>query len=183
MRTRFATLAFATIVHFVTPVFAQPEVGDGQEPVSTTETGDGDLHMHHNDIGLFVGGTTPFDKDTGGRSAPTTGAEYERRFSSSVGAMVMAEYVGHKHKRNYLFAVLFTYRLSALRLAVGPGSELVEQDRPSGDTKLSEYFVIVTRVSYAIHIGNFALAPTVGIDLIGDTKTNLIYGLSAAYGF
>ena len=152
-------------------------------PIFAAENGVADQHFHHNDIGVFIGGTTPFNEEAGGKTAPTIGVEYERRFSPTIGGLLMAEFVGDKHKRDYLFAVLFTYRVSLLRLAIGPGFEFVEQDKPSGGTKLSEYFVISTRASYAFHVGKITLAPTIGIDLIGETKTNLVYGLSVGYGF
>ncbi len=152
-------------------------------PISAAETGDIGHHFHHNDIGVCIGGTTPVDEEVGGNTAPTIGVEYERRFSSTVGGVLMAEFVGDKHKRDYLFAVLFTYRMSLLRLGIGPGFELVEQDKPSGGTKLSEYFVIVTRASYEFHVRKIVLAPTVGLDFIGETKTNIVYGLTVGYGF
>ncbi len=152
-------------------------------PVSASETGDADQHFHHNDIGVFVGGTTPFNEEAGGKTAPTIGVEYERRFSPTVGAVLIAEFVGDDHKRDYLFAVQFTYRISKLRLGIGPGFELTEKDKPSGGTNLSEHFVIVTRANYVFHVGKISVAPTVGIDLIGETKTNLVYGLAVGYGF
>jgi hypothetical protein len=43
--------------------------------------------------------------------------------------------------------------------------------------------VIVTRASYEFHAGKVALAPTLGIDFVGETKTNIIYGLTVGYGF
>ena len=62
-------------------------------PVAATDAGDAGHHFHHNDIGLYIGSTTPFDEETGGQTAPAIGIEYERRFSPDVGALLMVQIV------------------------------------------------------------------------------------------
>jgi hypothetical protein len=152
-------------------------------PVSASEAGNAAHHFHSNDIGVFVGGTTPVDEKSGGETAPTLGIDYERRITAAIGVVFMAEIVGDEHKREDLFAVEFAYRVSDLRLGIGPGFELVEEDKPSGGTKRSAYLVVVTRANYEFHVGKINLAPTVGVDFVGETKTNFVYGITVGYGF
>ena len=146
-----------------------------------------DHHFHYNDIGVFVGGTTPLDADAGGKTSFTLGADYERRFTAVVGIEVIGEFVIGDHKRTWLLALALTARpIEPLRIAAGPGVEWVEKDVPSGTTTTTKYethFLVATRVNYVFHVGKFIVSPTFGVDFIGETKTNLVYGLTLGYGF
>ena len=143
-------------------------------------------HFHHNHLAMFVGGVTPFTKQAGETSF-VLGADYERRFNPAVGVIALADFAFGQHKRTALFAAKLSYRpMAALRLAAGPGFELVETDVMSGGTtttKHKAYFVIATRANYEFHVGKLSLGPTVGLDFIGETKTNFVFGVSLGYGF
>ena len=147
------------------------------------ENGEQGHHFESNEIGVFFGGTVPFDEIAGGYPGYTIGLEYERRLSPTIGAVLIAEYVSEKHKRDNLLAVMFAYRLKNFRLAGGPGMEIAEKDESGGGTKLSSYFLLATRANYNIHLRKVTLAPTVGVDLIGETKTNFVFGVALGYGF
>ena len=146
-----------------------------------------DHAFHHHHLAVFVGATTPFNSASGGKTAFTIGADYEYRVTPIVGAMLLFDHVTGRHKRDWLFAAMFAVRpIDALRLATGVGFELADKDVTSGGTTITQtkaYFVWPTRASYDFHAGNFTISPTLGIDLIGETKTNIVYGLGFGYGF
>lgn len=148
---------------------------------------DEDHHLHHNHIALFVGGTTPLDSASGGATSFTLGADYERRITPVLGALLLVDFAIGDHKRAALFGAMFAVRpIEPLRITVGTGFELVDKDVTSGGTtttKKKAFFVIPTRASYEFHVGKLTLAPTFGMDFVGETKTNIVYGLSLGYGF
>ena len=153
----------------------------------TPLTAQDDHHFHHHHLALFVGGTTPLDSASGGATSFTMGADYEYRFTAVVGALVLFDHVPGDHHRDWLFGAMFAVRpIDALRIAAGVGFELVDTDVTSGGTtttKTKAYFVTPVRTSYEFHVGKFTIAPTVGVDFIGETKTNIVYGLSLGHGF
>ncbi len=142
-------------------------------------------HFHHNDIGVFLGGMTPLSKTE--QTSFAIGVDYERRITQSIGVGVLVDFVFGDHKRSALVAAMFVGRpVPSLRLAIGPGFEVVEEAVTSNGgttTKNTAYFVIATGAMYDFHFGNFLLSPTVGVDFVGETKTNLLYGLTFGYGF
>ena len=142
-----------------------------------------DTHPNQNEIGVFFGGTTPFNEDAGGKTAPTIGVEYERKLNERFGVVALAEFVGDEHHRDYLFAIGMSYRVRGVVIAAGLGSETAEVDKPDGTINETTHFVIATRVGYEIHFDKISLAPTAGLDFVGETKTNLVWGISAGYGF
>ena len=146
--------------------------------------GDDGHGFHPNEVGVFVGATTPFDEEVGGGTSFTIGVEYERRFTADIGVIALAEFARGDHKRAELFAAEFAWRpIEDLRVGLGPGFELVEKDKPSGGTKRSAFFVVVTRANYELHLDKVTLSPTLGLDFVGETKTNIVYGLTVGYGF
>ena len=147
------------------------------------EDGNHESHFEPNEVGLFFGGTVPLDEFAAGHAGYTLGIEYERRFNPTFGAMIIAEYVSEKHKRESLAATLFAYRIKQFRLAAGPGVELLEKDEQGGSTKESSYFLFATRATYNVHLRRFTLSPTIGLDFIGESKTNIVLGLALGYGF
>ena len=83
-----------------------------------------------------------------------------------------------------LVATGVTYRLvPALRLGTGPGLEVVEKDQPGGGIKSTPYFLWGFAAAYEFHVGSISLAPTAMLDLVGETKTNLTYGIAVGTGF
>ncbi len=94
-----------------------------------------DHHFHHNDIAVFAGGITPLNEDAGGKTALALGADYERRFTTVVGAQALGELSFGDHKRTALAVLNLTVRpVAPLRLAAGPRIEWVEQDPPPGSS-------------------------------------------------
>ena len=154
-------------------------------PATVEAQDDHDLHHHH--IAVFVGATTPFDSASGGKTGFTIGADYEYRINHTLGTMLLFDHVMGDHKRDWLFGAMFAVRpVDAWRIAAGVGFELADKDVTSGSTTTTTtkaYFVLPTRTSYDFHVGNFSISPTFGIDFIGETKTNIVYGLAVGYGF
>lgn len=160
----------------------------GQSTSSGGHAADEEHHFHRNDVAVFLGATTPLDKARGGETSFTAGVEYERRFTRVLGAQALADFSFGDLKREAIFAALLTVRpIAPLRFSLGPGAELVEEDKIEEDgstsTKNKAYFVIASRVIYVFHVGRISLAPTVGLDFIGETKTSFVYGLSVGAGF
>ena len=73
--------------------------------------------------------------------------------------------------------------VAPLRLSAGPGFEVVENDKEGGGAKSKPYFLIGFGAAYDFHAGPVSLTPTVFLDLVGETKTNLTFGLAAGVGF
>lgn len=79
---------------------------------------------------------------------------------------------------------MFAFRpVPSWRIALGPGFELVDKDKSDGSVKKSAHFVTAIRTIYEFHLGKITVGPTLGIDLIGETDTNLVYGLTVGPGF
>ena len=49
--------------------------------------------------------------------------------------------------------------------------------------KGSVYFVFRVAASYDIEFGRFSVSPIVYVDFVGETETNVTYGLSLGWGF
>ena len=158
-----------------------------QEAGEQEHAGD-DHHFHRNHVAVFLGATTALDRESGGKTSFTIGADYERRITPTLGVMALADFAFGDHKRTALFAAMFAGRpIDALRLAVGPGFELVEKDKTAEDgsssTEHSAFFVISTRATYDFHVGRLSLSPAAGLDFIGETKTSFVYGVAVGIGF
>ncbi len=88
------------------------------------------------------------------------------------------------HKRTALFAAGVSFRLTpALRLSTGPGFELVETDKSSGRAKNKAYFLWGISAFYEFHVGSLAIGPNVIVDFVGETKTNITYGIAVGTSF
>ena len=100
------------------------------------------------------------------------------------GAGIGADFTFGDHKRTALFAAGVTFRPTpALRLSTGPGFELVETEQSGGGTKNKAYFVWGITAFYEFHVGPLAIGPNVILDFVGETKTNLTYGVAVGTGF
>ncbi len=71
----------------------------------------------------------------------------------------------------------------ALRLGTGPGFELLETDESSGGTKNKAYFIWGLTAFYEFHVGSLAIGPNFILDFVGETKTNITYGIAVGTGF
>jgi len=138
--------------------------------------------FHHNHVAVVVAGMTPLSETS--ETSFALGADYEYRFNERWGAGSGADFTFGDHERTALFMAAATYRpVHALRLGTGPGFELVEKDKEGGGTKNKAYFVWGIGVAYEFHFGSLSLSPTVILDFVGETKTNLTYGVAIGTGF
>lgn len=150
----------------------------GQE----SHANDSSDHHHKNHVAVFAGGMTPLSAKS--ETSFALGADYIRRFSPEWGIGVGADFTFGDHKRTSLFALGLTFNATpALRLATGPGFELVDKPQTSGGTKTTAYFVWFVSGYYGFHVGSLSLGPMVIVDFVGETKTNVTYGISAGTGF
>jgi hypothetical protein len=140
-----------------------------------------DDHFHANHVAVVVGGMTPLSETS--QTSFALGADYERRLTPLWGVGVGADFTFGDHQRTALFAAAVGFRPTpALRLSTGPGFELVEQDQSSG-TKYKAYFIYGFAAFYEFHLGPLAIGPNVILDFVGETKTNLTYGVAVGTGF
>lgn len=150
-------------------------------PLAAQEHADDHHDFHHHHLGVMVGGMTPLSEKS--ETSFALGAEYEYRFNELWGAGLGVDFTLGDHKRTALVATGVTYRLTPdFKLITGPGFEVVEKDKPEGGTKSKVYFVWGFGAAYDFHIGLITLAPTVFLDFVGETKTNLTYGISIGTG-
>ncbi len=169
-RASAACLALALLT--AAPAYGQEAHGDAHE----------DDHFHANHVAVVVGGMTPLSETS--QTSLALGADYERRFNPLWGAGVGVDFTIGDHKRTALFGAAVTFRPTpALRLSTGPGFELVEQDQSSGGTKNKAYFIYGFAAFYEFHVGPLAIGPNVILDFVGETKTNLTYGIAVGTGF
>jgi hypothetical protein len=141
-----------------------------------------DDHFHHHHVGVLVGGMTPLSETS--ETSFALGAEYEYRFNEKWGAGLGVDFTFGDHKRAALVASGVTYRLTPdFKVITGPGVEVVEKDKPEGGTKSTVYFVWGFGAAYDFHVGSITLTPTVFLDFVGETKTNLTYGIAIGTGF
>jgi hypothetical protein len=141
-----------------------------------------DDHFHHHHVGVLVGGMTPLSETS--ETSFALGAEYEYRFNEKWGAGLGVDFTFGDHKRAALVASGVTYRLTPdFKVITGPGVEVVDKDQPEGGTKSTVYFVWGFGAAYDFHVGSITLTPTVFLDFVGETKTNLTYGIAIGTGF
>jgi hypothetical protein len=141
-----------------------------------------DDHFHANHVAVVVGGMTPLSETS--QTSFALGADYERRLNPLWGIGIGADFTFGDHKRTALFAGGVSYRPTPeLRLGTGPGFELVEKDQSGGGTKNKAYFIWGFSAFYEFHVGSLAIGPNVILDFVGETKTNLTYGIAVGTGF
>jgi hypothetical protein len=143
-------------------------------------TDDHEFHQHH--VGVVAGGMTPLSETS--QTSLALGVDYTYRFNERWGAGIGADATFGDHKRAAVFAGGATYNLTpALKIGTGPGIELVEKDQPSGGTKNSSYFVWWIGTGYEFHVGSLSIGPILILDFVGETKTNLTYGITVGTWF
>ena len=173
-------LAFAALALASEPALAS------DSPVSADHAHDS---WHPNHLALFLGGTTPVSSDNS--TVVAIGIAYERRFNELLGVESVADFGFGDHKRTALFAAGPTVRLftllptsrrrellAPLKVGAGPGFEIVDKGN-----KTSVHFLFGITAGYDIDFGSFSLTPSVYVDFIGETETNITYGLYLGWGF
>jgi hypothetical protein len=141
-----------------------------------------DEHFHHHHVGVLVGGMTPLSETS--ETSWALGAEYEYRFNELWGTGLGMDFTFGDHKRTALLATGVSYRVTpAFKVATGPGVEWVEKDKSDGGTKTTPYFLWGFMFAYDFHVGSLTLSPTLYLDFVGETKTNLTYGIAIGTGF
>ncbi len=144
------------------------------------EEGHHDFHHHH--LAVVAGGMTPLSETS--ETSFAVGADYSYSFDGHWGAGIGADFTFGDHKRAALLAGGVHYALpSGLKLGTGPGMEIVEKDQPDGGTKNSNYFVWWIGAAYEFHVGSLSIGPILFLDFVGETKTNLTYGVTLGTGF
>ena len=143
---------------------------------------DDDHHFHHHHVGVLVGGMTPLSETS--ETSFALGAEYEYRFNEKWGTGLGVDLTFGDHKRAALVATGVSYRVTpAFKVATGPGVEWVEKDKSGGGTTTKPYFLWGFMFAYDFHVGSLTLSPTLYVDFVGETKTNLAYGIAIGTGF
>ena len=141
--------------------------------------------IHPNDIGFFLGASTPTEKKSD--TSLSIGAEYERRPHERWGFGAVSDFVFGDFKRTALAApAVFIHPVGDLKIAVAPAAEWVEKEvvGPQGTSMKHEvHFVMRLGFSYVFHSGHFSLSPLLNVDFIGETKTTLVYGVVFGWGF
>ena len=142
---------------------------------------------HSNHVAVFVGATTPTAAK--GETSFTLGIDYERRLTDLIGVIGLGDFTFGDHERTALIGGQVAFHFSGLRLAVGPGFEVVEEvhdaHTPAGEggSTHGAEFVMRASVLYEFDVGQWAIGPTLSVDAIGETKTSIVYGLSVGRGF
>jgi len=150
--------------------------------LAAQEHGDDDHDFHHHHVGVLVGGMTPLTEAS--ETSFALGAEYEYRFNELWGTGLGVDFTFGDHKRTALIATGVSYRpIPALKIGTGPGLEMVEKDKLGGGAETKPYFLWGFAAAYEFHLGSLSLAPTLYLDLVGETKTNLTYGIAIGTGF
>ena len=139
-----------------------------------------DFHHHH--VGVLVGGMTPLSETS--ETSFALGAEYEYRFNEKWGTGLGVDFTFGDHKRTALLATGVSYRITpAFKVATGPGFEWVEKNKSGGGTETKPYFLWGFVFAYDFHVGSLSLSPTLYLDFVGETKTNLTYGIAVGTSF
>ncbi|MGB5850158.1 MAG: hypothetical protein WBH40_16845, partial [Ignavibacteriaceae bacterium] len=124
---------------------------------------EGEDHFHYNQIALFTGASTLFERD---ETHFTLGADYIRYFSpeSNFAAGVFAEAIFALHTE-WLFGALLYYGLTKhLWVRTGPGIEILqEENEHNGETESKTEFLIRFGAGYSIHFGRFFIDPSIDI--------------------
>ena len=138
-------------------------------------------HFHYNNIALFVGASTLFERD---HTNFTLGGDYLRYFSpeSNFGAGIFAEAI-FAHHTEWLFGALLYYGLTEhLWVRSGPGIEILqEENEQTGETESKTEFLIRIGAVYSIHFGRFFIDPSVDLDFLR-SSTTLVWGVNFGMG-
>ena len=102
----------------------------------------------------MVGGMTPLSETS--ETSWALGVDYGYNFNEQWGAGIGADFTIGDHKRAALFAGGISYSLL-------------------GGLKLG--------AAYEFHVGSLSIGPIVFLDFVGETKTNLTFGLTVGTGF
>ena len=135
---------------------------------------------HKNHTAFFVGGMSPVTESK--ETSLALGIAYERRFTQVFGLETLADLTFGTHERTALFAAGITYRpFGGLKLMTGPGFEIEEPNDGSHPAHVN--FVYGVGTSWEFHFGPLSLAPTIYVDFLGDTKTNVTFGVGIGHGY
>ena len=154
--------------------------GIGQ-PVTAQEQ-DEHHEFHHHHVAVVAGGMTPLSETS--ETSFAVGADYTYSFNARWGAGIGADFTFGDHKRSSLLAGGVHYNLPVgLKIGTGPGVEFVEKEQADGGSKNSSYFVWWIGAAYEFRVGALSIGPILFLDFVGETKTNLTYGVTVGTGF
>ena len=136
--------------------------------------------IKHNHVAVFVGGMSPVGESN--ETFFALGLSYERRLNKPFGIEVLADFTVESHGRAALFLAGVTYRPFreyGLKLMTGPGFELAEHDGHA----IKVNFVYGVGAAWEFHLGKVSIAPIVRADFLGESNTNITFGMSIGTGF
>ncbi|GEM_PF-2480999 len=135
---------------------------------------------HKNHAAIFVGGMAPVSKSN--ETSLALGVAYERRITEMFGLEALADFTIGSHERTALFAAGVTFRPfsgAGLKLMTGPGFEIEDRDNHAAEVN----FVYGVGAAWEFHTGPVTLAPAVYADFLGESKTNITFGVGIGTGF
>lgn len=144
------------------------------------DTSEKEHTWHANHAAVFVGGMSPIHESK--ETSLALGINYERRITQAFGVEALADFTIGSHERTALFAAGVTYRPfsdTGLKLMTGPGFELEDHDGHGENVN----FIYGVGAAWEFHLGQVSLAPTVYADFLGETKTNITFGIGLGTGF
>lgn len=183
---RVVTLFLAVSAVLFMAIPASVRATDEHEEHATDHGESHDVHhYHHHHLALFLGASTPAKEPS--HTSFAIGADYEYRFTETLGIGPAVDFVMGKHAREALaVAGLFIHPSGGWRLYIAPGAEFVEKEEEEGHettTKREASFVIRLGIDHAFHAGGISISPALNVDLIGEMKTTFVYGVAFGKGF
>ncbi|MBI2682384.1 MAG: hypothetical protein HYX26_04070 [Acidobacteriales bacterium] len=149
------------------PALAQTPLPEA--PSHTRHAAHVDSGEKHNDVAVFVGGTSSEE-----RQRFTLGIDYERRLHKYLGVVGLIDVAFGNGTSAVAGAGLGIHPAGELRILLAPAAEITDHET---------VFVFRTGASYAIHIKNdLALAPTINFD-VNREHTAVVYGFSLVKRF
>lgn len=148
-----------------------------QESHSASET---EHEIEKNHVAAFIGGMAPVNNSN--ETSLALGLSYERRLNETFGLEVLMDFTIGSHERTALFATGLTYRPFSgygLKLMTGPGFEIEQHDGHASKVN----FIYGVGAAWEFHLGQVSIAPTVYADFLGESKTNITFGIGIGTGF
>jgi hypothetical protein len=132
----------------------------------------GEAAHHRNEFATFIGAT-----NVDGTQRPTLGFDYERRFTSLLGAGVLADWAFGGEGREFILApAAFLHPLPEVRVTLAGGVQRNREEREIDG-------VVRVGAEYLIEAGErWSVAPGASVDFVaGETVT--VLGVAVGYAF
>jgi hypothetical protein len=163
-------------VLFLTPVIQAKEASGASHHAAGDAHAHGGHHAHRNHLALFTGATTNFEHES---TDFTIGVDYEYRVNDTFGIGLLGEIVYAEHKETIVGVPFFIHmKSSPLKFVLAPGVIMGEDHHHHKFEK----FLFRGGLGYDIHMGDYAITPTVNADVV-DGDVSLVYGIAFGIGF